>query len=203
MTRYNDQTALGMVETYGYIAHIEVADQCLKAANVRLVGSEKVKGGYMHIRILGDVGAVKAALDAAEAAVERLGLKVVTHVIPRPSEDVRKLIFPHDYQKSNHTDVPEESKEKSDEPLSKKSVQEKKRNKKQDTDSSQKQIDSFAADLDEEQLSRMSVAKLRSIARSLKNITLDKNQINFGKKQQLIDAILDALKRGEIADEDS
>ena len=92
MESLNDQTALGMVETYGYIAHIEAADACLKAANVRLIGSERVKGGYMLIKVMGDVGAVKAAIDAAKAAVEMLGLKAVTHVIPRPSPDVQKLI---------------------------------------------------------------------------------------------------------------
>lgn len=198
MTRYNAQTALGMVETYGYIAHIEAADQCLKAANVRLVRSEKVKGGYMHLQIVGDVGAVKAALDAAEAAVERLGLTAVTHVIPRPSEDVRKLIFREDIeQESNPTDTLEGNKQKSDEPLSKKGNQDKKRNKKKDTDSNQKAVDTSTLNLDAEQLSKMSVAKLRTVARSLKNISLDKNQINFGKKQQLIDAILDALNKGE------
>ncbi|SHI97569.1 BMC domain-containing protein [Lutispora thermophila] len=202
MTRYNDQTALGMLETYGYIAHIEAVDQCLKAANVRLVRSEKVKGGYMHVMIVGDVGAVKAALSAAEAAVERLGLKVVTHVIPRPSEDVRKLMFPHD-GKSDSMDVPVESKQEIDELQSKKDGQGKKKNKKQVTQRDQKKVDASTLNLDAEQLSKMNVAKLRAIARSLKNISLDKNQINFGKKQQLIEAILDALKRGEIADEDS
>lgn len=202
MTRYNDQTALGMLETYGYIAHIEAVDQCLKAANVRLVRSEKVKGGYMHVMIVGDVGAVKAALSAAEAAVERLGLKVVTHVIPRPSEDVRKLMFPHD-GKSDSMDVPVESKQEIDELQSKKDGQGKKKNKKQVTQRDQKKVDASTLNLDAEQLSKMNVAKLRAIARSLKKISLDKNQINFGKKQQLIEAILDALKRGEIADEDS
>jgi len=203
MTRYNDQTALGMVETYGYIAHIEAADQCLKAANVRLIGSEKVKGGYMHIKIVGDVGAVKAALDAAEAAVRKLGLTAITHVIPRPSEDVQRLIFYDDKQEKRPKDVPEKSSNKSDGSLSKKDNNEEKRARKQENDKSQQTVDTSTLELDAEQLSKMSVAKLRAIARSLKNISLDKNQINFGKKQQLIDAILDALKRGEIADEDS
>src|SRR5271157_6490159 len=85
--------ALGMVETKGLIGAIEAADAMVKAANVKLIGKEKVGGGYVTVFVRGDVGAVKAATDAGAAAAERVGELVSVHVIPRPHSDV-ELILP-------------------------------------------------------------------------------------------------------------
>ncbi|EGS29833.1 BMC domain protein [Peptoniphilus sp. oral taxon 375 str. F0436] len=91
--------ALGIVETYGELAAIEAADQALKAANVELLGCEKVRGGLVNITIVGEVGAVRASVDAAVAAVERLNIQVSSHVIPRPIEDLWKILPNEDTEK--------------------------------------------------------------------------------------------------------
>ena len=80
--------ALGMVETRGLVAAIEAADAMVKAANVVLIGSEKIGSGLVR----GDVGAVKSAVEAGGAAASRLGEVIATHVIPRPHTDVEKLL---------------------------------------------------------------------------------------------------------------
>lgn len=87
------QEALGMIETRGLVAAIEAADAMVKAANVVLVGSEKIGSGLVSIMVRGDVGAVKSAVEAGNEAASRLGEVVATHVIPRPHADVEKL-FP-------------------------------------------------------------------------------------------------------------
>ena len=84
--------ALGMVETRGLVAAIEAADALVKAANVQLIGSEKIGSGLVSVMVRGDVGAVKAAVEAGGAAAANLGEVVATHVIPRPHTDVNKLL---------------------------------------------------------------------------------------------------------------
>ena len=86
--------ALGMVETRGLIGSIEAADAMVKAANVVLIGSEYVGGGYVTVMVRGDVGAVKAATDAGAAAAKRVAELISVHVIPRPHENV-EMILPH------------------------------------------------------------------------------------------------------------
>ena len=84
--------ALGMVETRGLVAAIEAADAMVKAANVYLIGKEHVGGGLVTVMVRGDVGAVKAAVEAGGAAAANLGEVIATHVIPRPHTDVNKLL---------------------------------------------------------------------------------------------------------------
>ena len=86
------QEALGMVETRGLTAAIEAADQMCKAANVALVGTEKIGSGLVTVMVPGDVGAVKSAVESGSAAASRLGELVATHVIPRPHTDVEKIL---------------------------------------------------------------------------------------------------------------
>ena len=84
--------ALGMVETRGLVAAIEAADAMVKAANVVLIGREKIGSGLVSVMVRGDVGAVKAAVEAGSAAATSLGEVIATHVIPRPPADVEKLL---------------------------------------------------------------------------------------------------------------
>ena len=84
--------ALGMVETRGLVAAIEAADAMVKAANVVLVGTEKIGSGLVSVMIRGDVGAVKAATEAGASSAQRLGELVAVHVIPRPHSDVEKIL---------------------------------------------------------------------------------------------------------------
>ena len=84
--------ALGMVETRGLVGAVEAADAMVKSANVVLIGSEYVGGGYVTVMVRGDVGAVKAATDAGAAAAKRVGELISVHVIPRPHEDVEMIL---------------------------------------------------------------------------------------------------------------
>jgi microcompartment protein CcmL/EutN len=80
--------ALGMVECRGLVAMIEAADTMVKTANVRLVGYEKVDAGLVTAIVRGEVGAVKAAVEAGAAAARRIGEVVSVHIIPRPHDEV-------------------------------------------------------------------------------------------------------------------
>jgi microcompartment protein CcmL/EutN len=84
--------ALGMVETRGLVAAVEAADAMVKAANVTLIGSEKIGSGLVTVMVRGDVGAVKAAVEAGGSAASKLGEVIALHVIPRPHNDVEKLL---------------------------------------------------------------------------------------------------------------
>jgi ethanolamine utilization protein EutM len=94
MANYNSSggEALGMIETRGLIAAIEAADAMVKAANVELIGSEKIGSGLVTVLVRGDVGAVKAATDAGAQAARRVGEVVSVHVIPRPHTDTEMLL---------------------------------------------------------------------------------------------------------------
>jgi microcompartment protein CcmL/EutN len=84
--------ALGMVETRGLVACIEAGDAMLKAANVQVVGYEKVGSGLVTVFVKGDVAAVKAATDAGAASAARIGEVVSVHVIPRPHDDLENMV---------------------------------------------------------------------------------------------------------------
>lgn len=84
--------ALGLVETKGFVGAIEAADAMVKAANVRLIGKEKVGSGLVTVMVRGDVGAVKAATEAGAEAARRVGELISVHVIPSPHPDVEELI---------------------------------------------------------------------------------------------------------------
>ena len=87
-----DTNSLGMIETKGLVGAIEAADAMVKSANVQLVGKEQVGGGLVTVMVRGDVGAVKSAVEAGAASAERLGEVIATHVIPRPHDDVEKIL---------------------------------------------------------------------------------------------------------------
>ena len=84
--------SLGMIETKGLVGAIEAADAMVKAANVMLVGKEQIGSGLVTVMVRGDVGAVKAAVEAGESAASKLGELVATHVIPRPHSDVENIL---------------------------------------------------------------------------------------------------------------
>ena len=84
--------ALGMIETKGLVGAIEAADAMTKSANVTLMGYEKIGSGLVTVMVRGDVGAVKAAVDAGTCAAEKVGEIVAQHLIPRPHTDVEKIL---------------------------------------------------------------------------------------------------------------
>ena len=87
-----EKQALGMVETKGLVGSIEAADAMVKAANVHLIGKVHVGGGLVTVVVRGDVGAVKASVEAGGAAAKRVGELVSVHVIPRPHDDVEAIL---------------------------------------------------------------------------------------------------------------
>ena len=86
------QEALGMIETRGLVAAVEAADAMCKAANVTLIGTEKIGSRLVTVMVRGDVGAVNAAVESGSSAASRLGELVATHVIPRPHTDVEQIL---------------------------------------------------------------------------------------------------------------
>ncbi|PKM57557.1 MAG: hypothetical protein CVU98_05410 [Firmicutes bacterium HGW-Firmicutes-3] len=192
--------ALGMVETYGYVGAIEAADVCLKAANVTLLGCEFVKGGLVTIHIKGDVGAVKASIDAAEAAVKKIGHLLSTHVIPRPSDDVEKIL-PMPYleiheKKSQEIHVKDQQvKEKLNQEVVKEEVDTMKTVKIIENDS----LESAQSPKSKEALSALKTVELRALARKIDHqpesaFSIERNQIKYSKKDELIEAILKYYK---------
>ncbi|PUH33298.1 BMC domain-containing protein [Limosilactobacillus reuteri] len=88
----SNTNALGMVESKGLVGAIEAADAMVKAANVTLIGEEKIGAGLVTVMVRGDVGAVKAATDAGASAFEKAGELVSVWVIPRPHSEVNAIL---------------------------------------------------------------------------------------------------------------
>lgn len=174
-----EKGALGIVETYGELAAIEAADQALKAANVELLGCEKVRGGLVNITVVGEVGAVRASVDAAVAAVERLNIQVSSHVIPRPIEDLWKILPNKDKkQKQNKENKkPETGKVKKD---------------KEAEDTKAKTNLTFLEEKEKE-LKEMRVVDLRSLAREVET-SISRSEIKFANKKELVTALLEYYK---------
>ena len=85
-------TSIGLIETRGLTASIEAADAMLKAADVELLGTEKIGSGLVTVMVTGEVGAVKAATEAGQEAASRIGELVAVHVIPRPHQDITRIL---------------------------------------------------------------------------------------------------------------
>jgi len=86
------EKAIGLIETKGLVAMLEAADAMLKAANVHLIGKERIGGGFMTVIVEGEVAAVKASVDAGAAAAKRVGEVISIHVIARPHEEIEKIL---------------------------------------------------------------------------------------------------------------
>ena len=85
-------TSIGLIETRGLTASIGAADAMLKAADVELLGTEKIGSGLVTVMVTGEVGAVKAATEAGQEAASRIGELVAVHVIPRPHQDITRIL---------------------------------------------------------------------------------------------------------------
>jgi len=87
-----EKLALGMIETKGLVGMVEAADAMVKAAKVTLTGYEKIGGGFVTTFVRGEVGAVRAAVEAGSAAAQRVGEMISVHVIPRPDAQMESII---------------------------------------------------------------------------------------------------------------
>ncbi|MGL4367822.1 MAG: BMC domain-containing protein [Brevinemataceae bacterium] len=105
--------ALGFIETLGFIAAIEAADAACKSANIKLVGHQKVKAGIITVILQGDVGAVKAAVEAGTSAAERVGTVLAAHVIPRMEQNAASVLFTDLENTTKSTSAPKSQSSKS------------------------------------------------------------------------------------------
>lgn len=204
--------ALGMIEVYGRIGAIEGLDSALKTANVSLVNMVRVGGGFTSFFIEGDVGAVKAAIDAAETSAGRVGTVVSSHVIPRPDQSVRNLLnmnqqlSPKDQKSTdNKTD-----KENVDNSIEGKSISENNSKEKtflpdKDDDDVEKKLDDIVEEKLEDNAAAnakkydkyeaLTVVELRKAARDIEALNLTKQEIKFAKKKELLDAIKKVIEK--------
>lgn len=108
-----NERALGLIETKGLVGAIEAADAMLKAAQVKLLGTEKTIAALITVKVVGEVGAVKSAVDAGAKAAQKVGELISSHIIPRPHEDTQRLVYEesHNLQGVNPADVSNPSQE--------------------------------------------------------------------------------------------
>lgn len=90
----SNESALGLVETRGLIGALEAADAMVKAAKVKLHATELSTGAMVVVKVTGEVGAVRSAVDAGAAAAQRVGHLISTHIIPRPHDETENMVFP-------------------------------------------------------------------------------------------------------------
>ena len=172
--------ALGMIEVYGYLTAVEALDSALKAANVSRLGVEKVRGGLVTVLVEGDVGAVKAAMDASAAAAERVGTVISVHVIPRPADDVTRMLkggkepeepTPPEPEKPSEPEISSEPEEPESEAVK------------------AEEREKAPQDVTVEEMQTMGVDALRRLARALEIKNMTRAEIRFAKKQELIQKI--------------
>lgn len=182
--------ALGLIETYGYIGAIEAADTAVKAAYVELSAVEKVKGGLVTVQLLGDVGAVKAAVDAGVQKCKALGVYVSSHVIARPDSELYKIV---PKLNSEETDKPKEIIAFEDE-----NAKEDEKIEKVDKIEKDEKADKLETSEPEFKLPKhfytMKVVLLRNYVRKLDNFPIPNKKIKFANKQQLIDGLIEYYK---------
>lgn len=187
--------ALGMIETRGLVASIEAADAMVKAASVTPISKTHVGGGLVTVMVEGDVGAVKAATDAGAAAAERVGELISVHVMPRPAADVAHILDrrpepkpepepePPAPEPEPEPEVPEH------EPEEAAHTEEMKEEQPEEAPAEKMDL----SELTPEALGKMTVAKLRIVARELGTTGMSRRDIRFAKKEDLIERITKAL----------
>lgn len=187
--------ALGMIETRGLVASIEAADAKVKAASVTLISKTHVGGGLVTVMVEGDVGAVKAATDAGAAAAERVGELISVHVIPRPAADVAHILDRRPEPKPEPEPEPP-APEPEPEPEVPEHEPEEAAHTEEMKEEQQEEAHAEKMDLSEltpEALGKMTVAKLRIVARELGTTGMSRRDIRFAKKEDLIERITKAL----------
>ena len=195
--------ALGMIEVYGKLAAVEALDSALKAANVELVDVTRVGGGLVTVMIAGDVGATKAAIDAAEASAARVGRVISVHVIPRPSEDVGHMVARKGTKENLQVEIEEqeetitEDKEEitEDKVLEQINEEIEEPTKEETQPKALTEIKQKKEVITKESLQNMTVANLRSLARQLEITNMTRKQIRFATKEDLVRSISEFLEQ--------
>lgn len=201
-------SALGLIETYGYVSAVEAADAALKAADVKLVNLVKVRGGIMTLTLEGEVAAVKAAVDAGAASAERIGRLLTSHVIARLDEEVWAIVetgknMEQETNKDPSSNDVEEEKpvlemEKKpsivmdiDESLPVETLPEEGEEKPTEIERDSPKEMKFSV----ETMMKLKVEELRRIARSIEGVKIPKNEIKFANKATLVKEISEAQER--------
>lgn len=195
--------ALGMIEVYGYLSAVEALDSALKSANVTFHSLTKVTGGLVTVMVVGDVGAIKAAMDAAASSAERVGNVISVHVIPRPAESVFNLtksssesVKENNVTENNVTGSNVTDNNITDNNVTGSNVEavDEKIESQENNSITHKEIEAeektkIYGNMKKDELIKKTVEELRHIARALHMGTMTKNEIKFAKKKQLIDEI--------------
>ena len=196
--------ALGLIETYGYIGAIEAADTAVKAAYVELSAVEKVKGGLVTVQLLGDVGAVKAAVDAGVQKCKALGVYVSSHVIARPDSELYKIVPKLNSDEAIET-IKEADKLKEIIAFEDENAKEDEKIEKADKIEKDEKADKLETSEPEFKLPKhfytMKVVLLRNYVRKLDNFPIPNKKIKFANKQQLIDGLIEYYKTKPVTKE--
>lgn len=179
--------ALGMIEVRGYLPAVEALDAALKAAQVRLCDVTIVQGGLVAVLVTGDVGAVKAAIDAASAAAERVGHVISVHVIPKPASSVEQMLGKGRAETPPDPD-PRPSRIKAQPPESTR------------TASGLPEPTPTAADpyphVDDEDFEYLNLGELREVARCHGLNDVGGKDLRYVRKEKLIAAIREQIRKG-------
>ena len=187
--------ALGLIETRGLVASIEAADAMVKCANVELIGKVQVGGGIVTVMVQGDVGAVKASIDAGAEAAQRLGELISVHVIPRPSPEIEKIFFspikPKVFQVIEEKENLELKVEKSIETVFEENkIEDPKSLEDMDRLVQEKGIKEAIKKID-----NWNVSELRRFARLFKDLSISGREISKAKKKELVEEIYKHYER--------
>lgn len=203
--------ALGLIEFIGYVPAVCAADTALKAANVDLIGIEKVTGGIVTVKIRGDVDAVQAAIGAAENYASRIGSLRSVHVIPRLDDEVETLLMNSINLEEESQELEEEIEEVCEDILEeteteKENLQEVTKeseiveiiedNEEVSEDKVMGNLNKESDFIEIEEISKMSVKELRKKIKSL-NINITSNKLKSLKKKELVDILLKYNEEGD------
>jgi microcompartment protein CcmL/EutN len=208
--------ALGLIENKSYLSSVIAADTALKAADVTLINIEIIKGGYVTVQLIGDVAAVRAAVDAGTESVESFGTLISSHVIPRMHMETHQLIEKLPIQESNRNETkysPEAveqekqpEKEETEAPLREAEPEESETAaavNKDDAGKAEepltKPVQDGASALYREDLEKMTVGKLRQLVRERKAMEDNTKNIKYAKKAELISSL---VENDEVYDSD-
>lgn len=188
--------ALGLIEFIGYVPAVVALDTALKTADVSFQQISKIDKGMVSLSVTGDVAAVQAAMDAAVAAAEQVGEVLYVHVIPRPHEEVDEMLTPPPTTPQTPDNQPPSAPDDSGDSVEPEETVEKAA---QETEKQEKPVEESApaeadakmdlTSLTLEQLEKMTVKELRTVARELDITNMTRKEIRFGKKEDLISAI--------------
>jgi len=175
--------ALGLIETKGLVASVEAVDAMLKSADVVLTGKVQVGGGLITIMVRGDVSSVKEAVDAGAAAAARVGELISVHVIPRPHDEIEKILC-------TITKLEPSQEEKLEANQKENQVRVCKNLKDMNSLFQEKGLDEVV-----KELNTWTVMELRKFARVLKDLSISGKQVSKANKKKLLDEILEHYER--------